>query len=82
MLDRIRKAVRRRPVRVVEAVLALVAAVGVAVTPEAEAAVRAIIAALGAVGVVGGEVVQRRTTPLAEPRLSGPQDHHTPQDVG
>lgn len=61
MLDRIRTAIVRRPVRVVEALLALAAALGIGLTDSAEAQVVAITVAL--VGLIGGEVAQTRTSP-------------------
>lgn len=61
MLERIARAVRRRPVRIVEAVLALTAAVGLTVGPDVEEAARNFIGLLAALGVVGGEVAQFRT---------------------
>ena len=64
---KIRRAFRRRPVRVAEAVLALAAALGVGLSDTAEAQVIAIVTAL--VGLIGAEVAQTKTTPTAEPRL-------------
>lgn len=63
------RTVRRRPVRVAEAVLALAAALGVALAPELEEHVLGLVGTLVAVGVLGGEVAQTRTTPTADPRL-------------
>lgn len=61
MTERIRDAIRRRPVRVAEAVLALAAVLGIGLTDTAEAQVLAIVVAL--VGLIGGEVAQTRTSP-------------------
>lgn len=61
MTQRILRAVRRRPVRVLEAVLALLAAVGVTVGPELVSSSEAIVGVLAAVGIVGGEAAQRKT---------------------
>lgn len=66
MLARILTAARRRPVRVVEAALALAAALGVGLTDSAEAQVVAIVVAV--VGLIGGEAAQRHTTPTVDPR--------------
>ena len=62
-------AIRRRPVRVVEAVVALLGAVGVVLLPETEEAVYAVVGALMAAGIVGGEIVQTRVTPVEYPNL-------------
>ena len=62
---KIRRAFRRRPVRVVEAVIALAGTLGLALQPEAT---EAILTLVGLV-LVGGEYAQTKTTPTAEPRL-------------
>lgn len=59
MLERIARAVRQRPIRALEAVLALVAVAGLTVGPDVEEAARNLVGLLAAVGVVGGEVVQK-----------------------
>lgn len=59
---------RRRPHRVWEAVLIVLAAGGVVLLPETENAVLAVISLLVATGVIGGEVAQTKTTPLVDPR--------------
>lgn len=61
LLARVVRAARRRPVRVLEAVLALAAALGVAIGPELVGSAEAVIGVLAAVGVVGGEAAQLRT---------------------
>lgn len=68
-MERIVYAVKRRPVRVVEALLGLCAAVGLALAPEVEEHVLGLVAALVAVGVIGGEVAQTQTTPTVDPRV-------------
>lgn len=65
--DRIRHAIERRPVRVVEAVLALAAALGIGLTDTAETQVVAIVTAL--VGLIGGEIAQTKTTSTKHPAL-------------
>ena len=62
-------AIRRRPVRVAEAVIAVAAVAGVTVGPEVLDSVEQIVAALAAVGIVSGEVAQKWTTALSDPRL-------------
>ena len=62
---KIRRAVKRRPVRVAEAVVALAGALGLVIQPEATAAILTLVA----LTIGGGEAAQRRTTPVADPRL-------------
>ena len=62
-------AIRRRPVRVAEAVIAAAAVAGVTVGPEVLDSVEQIVAVLAAVGIVSGEVAQKWTTALSDPRL-------------
>lgn len=64
MVDRVKDALLRRPVRVAEAVLALAAALGYAVNPELQAEIAALVGAVVAVF----EVAQIKTTSLADPR--------------
>lgn len=59
---------RRRPHRVWEAIIVLLAIGGIVLLPETEAAVNSVIALLVATGVLGSEVAQTKTTPLVEPR--------------
>ena len=68
-MDRIIYALKRRPVRVVEALLALAAALGIGLLPDVEDAVVGLIATLVAVGIIGGEVAQTQTTPTVDPSL-------------
>jgi|GEM_PF-6601719 len=63
IVTRIARSVRRRPVRVLEAVIALAATAGYALTPE----VTGHILALAALVLVGGEVAQTKVTPTADP---------------
>lgn len=56
-------AIRRRPFRVVEVVVAVAALLGVAIDPDAQEHLVALVVLL----VGGGEVAQRYTTPLADP---------------
>lgn len=65
MLDRIRHAFQRRPVRVVEALIVLAGTLGLVLDPEAT---EAILTLVGLV-LVGGEAAQTKTTPTADPRL-------------
>lgn len=69
MLERIKRNLRRRPFRVVEALTTLAAALGVAIEPEAAGA----LGTLTALVIGSGETAQRRTTPLSEPVI--PDDH-------
>lgn len=69
LLSRIRRAIARRPVRVAEAVIAIAAVLGVTIGPEVLDAVEQIVAVVAAVGIVSGEVAQRWTTALSDPRL-------------
>ena len=70
MIDRLWHKIKRRPVRVAEAVLALLGTVGIVLLPEAEDAVYQVIGALVAAGILGGEASQRSTTALSDPRSS------------
>lgn len=63
MLERIKRNLRRRPFRVVEALTTLAAALGVAIEPEAAEA----LGTLTALVIGSGEISQRKTTPLSEP---------------
>lgn len=60
MIDRIVSAVRRRPVRVLEALVALAGAFGLVIDPEATQAIVTLLVLV----VGGGEVAQRRTQPF------------------
>jgi len=84
-MESIISAVRRRPVRVVESVVALVALVGtisiVVVGPEAENIVYAVIGLLTATGVIGGEVAQTQTRPVTE-AASIPDRHEDADSEG
>lgn len=62
-MTRILAAIRRRPVRVLEALIGLLASFGVALAPEQSAA----IVALAALLVGASEVAQTQTTPVADP---------------
>lgn len=61
LLQRVVRKIRRRPVRVLEAVLALAAALGVTVGPELVGSAEAVVGVLAAVGIVGAEAAQLRT---------------------
>lgn len=63
LLQRLARAVRRRPVRVAEALLVIAAAVGVTVAPELRESITTLAAVLGpaAVGVAAGEAAQTKT---------------------
>ena len=69
MLDRVWHKLKRRPVRVMEAVLALAGTVGIVLLPEAEDAVYQVIGALVAAGILGGEVAQTKVTPVKDAKL-------------
>lgn len=60
-MNRILDRIKRRPMRVVEAVLALAAALGVTVAPELADQAKLIIGVLAGLGVVGGEAAQLAT---------------------
>lgn len=62
-MSNIVEAVKRRPYRLVEALLALAAAFGVALSPDQTAAILAVFALL----FTASEMAQTQTTPLAEP---------------
>lgn len=66
IIERIRHAITRRPVRVAEAALGLATALGIGLTDAGEAHALALVTAL--VGVIGAEVAQRKTTPTADPK--------------
>lgn len=68
-MNRVVEAIQRRPVRVVEAIIGLLAALGIVLLPEVETAVYAVIGALVAAGIVGGEIAQTKTTPVTHPQL-------------
>ena len=68
-MSKLINAIRRRPVRVAEAVIALAAVAGVTIGPEVLDSLEQIVAALAAVGIVSGEIAQRWTTALSDPRL-------------
>lgn len=64
LYDRLLYALRRRPVRVAEALVAVAVAAGLV----SEAVETDIVAAVGALlAVLAGEVAQRKATPLADP---------------
>lgn len=69
MLERIKRRIARRPFRVVEALVVLAAALGIAIEPDTAAA----LGTLTALVIGGGETAQRSTTPLSEPVI--PDDH-------
>ena len=71
-MDRIIYAIKRRPIRVVEAAVGLLAALGVVLLPEVEEAIFAV--AVAVVAIAGGEVAQTRTTPTVDPRLDDGHD--------
>lgn len=63
-MDKLARALRRRPVRIVEAVLVLVSAAGVAVSPEVRESAATLAATLlpAVAGLIGGEAAQTRTS--------------------
>lgn len=65
MIDRIAYAIRRRPVRVVEALIVLAGTLGLVIDPNAT---QAILTLVGLV-VVGGEAAQTKTTSVKYPRI-------------
>jgi hypothetical protein len=67
--DRALYAIQRRPVRVLEAIVVLAAAVGVTVDPSLLDRAGDIITAGIVLGVFGGEVAQRYTTSWLHPAL-------------
>ena len=67
MIDRVIRAIRRRPVRVAEAVVALAALAGYVVAPEVQEGITVLVVAF--LAVIGGEAAQRKTTPIAAPSL-------------
>ena len=62
-------AIRRRPVRVAEAAIVAFAAAAATWGVDVVDQIEALIAGLAAVGVISGEVAQKLTTPLSDPRL-------------
>lgn len=64
LLARIHRAVRRRPVRVAEAVVAVAAVAGYSLVPEVEEGITTLVVAL--LAVIGGEAAQTRTRPMAD----------------
>lgn len=74
MIDRIAHALRRRPVRIVEALIVLAGALGLALDPDAA---QSILVLVGLV-VGGGEVAQTKTTPVADPKV--PSTFTYPED--
>ena len=74
-MSKLINAIRRRPVRVAEAVIALAAVAGVTIGPEVLDSFEQIVAALAAVGIVSGEIAQRWTTALSDPRLRDGHEH-------
>jgi len=74
-MSKLINAIRRRPVRVAEAVIALAAVAGVTIGPEVLDSLEQIVAALAAVGIVSGEIAQRWTTALSDPRLRDGHEH-------
>ena len=62
-------AIRRRPVRVAEAVIVAFAAAAATWGVDVVDQIETLIAGLAAVGVISGEVAQKLTTPLSDPRL-------------
>lgn len=83
LVTRIRYAVEHRPVRVVEAVVVLAAAVGITVTDDWFSTAEAIIGLLAVLGFVGGEMAQRWTTALKHPNTQEDEgrDPH-PDELG
>ena len=64
MFDRVWRALKRRPVRVAEAVTAALALAGWSIDPEQTTALIVAVAA-----ILGGEAAQTRTTPTCDPSL-------------
>lgn len=79
-LNRLVRAVRRRPVRCVEAVLVVAAALGVTLAPELRESVTTLAGVLAPVvlGVAGGEAAQTRTRPTADDDVPGDGDPGLP----
>ena len=67
-------AIRRRPVRVAEAVIVACAAAAATWGVDVVDQIEALIAGLAAVGVISGEVAQRWTTSLHDARLPDGHD--------
>jgi hypothetical protein len=63
----VKEALLRRPVRIVEAVVALLVAVGL-LAGDPDELTTAIMLLVAALGVGGGEVAQTQTTALVDPR--------------
>lgn len=74
LADRLLYAVQRRPVRILEALVLLAAAIGVTVDPGLLDRAGDLIAALTGLGVLGGEVAQRYTTSWLHPALDEGED--------
>ena len=81
-MDRIMYAIKRRPFRLVEALIGVLGAVGVVLLPETEDAVYAVIGALVAAGIIGGEVAQARTTPWEPGTVTVRPSSTDPDDIG
>ena len=67
MSSRVVRAIRKRPVRVAEAVVAVAALAGYVIAPEVQEGITVLVVAV--LAVVGGEAAQTQTTPIAEPAL-------------
>ena len=75
LIRRAAKAVKRRPVRVAEAVIVAFAAAAATWGVDVVDQIETLIAVLAAVGVISGEVAQKLTTPLSDPRLRDGHEH-------